>query len=68
MGAALLRRDSRRRQAELKEQIRALRADLAQARERIRELEEALHKACDYAEVCEHFPGREALFPSDRTS
>lgn len=38
-------------------QLEELKAD----RERIKRLEAALHEACDYAEVCEHFPGKELL-------
>jgi len=38
-------------------QLRELQAD----RERIKRLETALHEACDYAETCQHFPGKELL-------
>ena len=41
----------------IKSQLTELQAD----RERIRRLEAALHDACDYADVCQHFPGREVL-------
>lgn len=35
--------------------------ELDRAKDRIKELEQALIEACDYAEVCKHFPGAEAL-------
>lgn len=45
----------------LQRQVAAQRAELEQARTRIGELEEALATACDYADVCGHSPGRDAL-------
>jgi hypothetical protein len=35
------------------------RQELERAKEQISRLDRALHEACDYAEVCAHFPGRE---------
>lgn len=35
--------------------------ELVTAQARIKELEHALLDACDYSEVCKHFPGAEAL-------
>jgi len=45
----------------LERKVNAQRAQLTQARRRIGQLEKALASACDYAEVCGHFPGRDAL-------
>ena len=33
--------------------------ELELAKQQISRLDKALHEACDYAEVCAHFPGRE---------
>lgn len=45
----------------LERQVATQRRELAHARARISQLKEALAAACDYAEVCGHFPGRDAL-------
>jgi hypothetical protein len=45
----------------LERQVNAQRAQLERARSRIGQLEEALADACEYAEVCGHFPGRSVL-------
>ncbi len=45
----------------LQRQVATQRTELARARTRINKLEEALAAACDYAEVCGHYPGHDAL-------
>lgn len=35
------------------------RQELLEARERIQQLEDALRKVCEYADVCRHFPASE---------
>jgi len=45
----------------LQRQVKAQRTELERARTRIGQLEDALAAACDFAEVCGHFPGREEL-------
>ncbi len=45
----------------LQRHVDAQRTELEQAMAKIEQLEDALAAACDYAEVCGHFPGRDAL-------
>jgi len=45
----------------LQRKVKAQRTEIARARTRIGQLEEALAAACDYAEVCGHFPDHDAL-------
>lgn len=47
-----------RRQAD---ELEHRRKELLRAQARIRELEDALQKVCDYSEVCRHSPGEEVL-------
>jgi len=45
----------------LQRKVTAQRSELERAQTRIVQLEEALATACDYAEVCGHFPSHDAL-------
>ena len=45
----------------MERQVNTLRRELQYSRARIGHLEKALAAACDYAEVCGHFPGHDAL-------
>ena len=53
--------DTDQRLEKLLHQVDEQRKELAQARAKIGQLEDALAAACDYAEVCDHFPGRDLL-------
>jgi predicted ATPase len=57
-------RECESKQDEIERQRRMIDAqahELKLASARVKELEQALLDRCDYAEVCQHFPGAEVL-------